>query len=164
MEWFHFLPQNPNFFYKTGNCNYTRVCSKHWRFSIECNGPYFAKMYVYMSRSYTTKTSVIACLVFFENCSIVEATLSQTFTQNCTILKRVTLWLQFLLCSFTTSNLKWFHFISYLNIYNVLQPNQIAGNSIYYVIATSHLLILNHENVLLGGVLNDVCLFPAKWA
>ena len=51
-----------------------------WCFDEEIkNWPYFARIYVYISRSYTAKMRVIACLVFLENCSIhvVETTPSQ---------------------------------------------------------------------------------------
>ena len=54
------------FFDKTVNYS-LGVFSKNWRFGIENeNNPKFARMYIYMSCTYTTKTSVIACIVLLK--------------------------------------------------------------------------------------------------
>ncbi len=78
------IPKNP-FFTKPWTITITLVFFQKWSFHIEIlNCPYFARIYVYTSRSYTAKTSVIACLVFMKIQFTWGHTHYNIFTQNTT--------------------------------------------------------------------------------
>ncbi len=60
------------------------VFSKKWHFGIENEkDSYFARIYVYMSRSYTAKTSVVACIVIPKIATPITQTTVATVTHYC---------------------------------------------------------------------------------